>query len=404
MSVVPKLRFEEFQEDWKLKRFSEIATFSKGKGISKADIIEGGKTPCIRYGELYTEYSEVIDDVASYTNVNTSSLKLSQGNEVIIPASGEVAWDIATASCVIQSGVALGGDLNILRTNENGEFIARYVSGKLKPSVARLAQGNSVVHVYGEQISGVHLRTPTLPEQKKIADFLGAVDEKIAGLRERERLLTQYKKGVMQKIFTQTLRFKADDGSDFPDWESKRLGDVTEFLKGKGIAKADIVENGKYECIRYGEIYTRYTEVISEIHSKTDAPKTKLVLSHANDVIIPASGEDRLDMARACHVSVEGVILGGDINILRGDTNGTFLAYYLNNAKKKEIARYAQGNSVVHLYGTQLKLLDISIPYPDEQQKIADFLSAIDDKITAVSAQISQMQDFKKGLLQQMFV
>ena len=109
-------------------------------------------------------------------------------------------------------------------------------------------------------------------------------------------------------------------------------------------------------------------------------------------------------MARACCVEVAGVALGGDINILRSHISGVFLAYYLNNARKKEIAVLGQGNSVVHLYPTQLKTLTVEIPADEEQDRIASTLSALDAKIDAVSAQVIQMEAFKKGLLQRLFV
>jgi type I restriction enzyme S subunit len=111
----PKLRFPEFSENWNKHNLGEIACFSKGKGISKAEITENGATECIRYGELYTTYGETINEVKSKTNINQKDLVLSEANDVIIPASGETQIDIATASCVLKSGIALGGDLNIIK-------------------------------------------------------------------------------------------------------------------------------------------------------------------------------------------------------------------------------------------------------------------------------------------------
>lgn len=245
---------------------------------------------------------------------------------------------------------------------------------------------------------------PTREEQKKIAAFLGVVDAKIAALRARVAGLERYKRGLMQALFTQTLRFTKPDGSAFPDWEEKRLGEVGHFHKGKGISKADVSEAGRLPCIRYGELYTLYGEVIRQTVSRTQVPEPELLLSRSGDVIIPASGEDALDIARASCVAEAGVALGGDLNIFRSDTNGVYLAYYLTNAKRHQIARLAQGNSVVHLYGAQLKSLMVSLPHPDEQAKIAEALSAMDAKITAVTGQLDRMQDFKKGLLQHMFV
>jgi type I restriction enzyme S subunit len=126
----------------------EIASFSKGKGISKADIIEDGATECIRYGELYTTYGETIDEVKSRTNIDVDDLVLSEANDVIIPASGETQIDIATASCVLREGIALGGDLNIIKTKNNGVFLSYYLNYKKKQEIASLAQGISVVHLY----------------------------------------------------------------------------------------------------------------------------------------------------------------------------------------------------------------------------------------------------------------
>ena len=121
-------------------------------------------------------------------------------------------------------------------------------------------------------------------------------------------------------------------------------------------------------------------------------------------MIIPASGETQLDIATASCVLRSGIALGGDLNIIKSNTNGVFMSYYLNNARKKEIASLAQGISVVHLYASQLKTLTIALPTKTEQQKIATFLSAIDKAIEKVGKQVEETQQFKKGLLQKMCV
>ncbi|WP_180058912.1 restriction endonuclease subunit S [Acinetobacter sp. YH12227] len=158
----PKLRFKEFDGDWKKCLLKDFVIFSKGKGISKADISEDGVNLCIRYGELYTTYGQVIDKVVSKTNIAKSDSVLSKANDVIIPASGETQIDIATASCVLQEGVILSGDLNILSHQENGEWLAYYLSSAKKQDISTLAQGNSVVHLYSSQLKDLCTR------QKKI--------------------------------------------------------------------------------------------------------------------------------------------------------------------------------------------------------------------------------------------
>lgn len=402
--LLPELRFSEFFGEWDTTKLGDIAQFSKGKSISKGDIDLDGKTPCIRYGELYTDYSEKIEIILSKTNLPSEELTFSLEEDVIIPSSGESHLDIATASCVMKSGIALGGDLNIIRSPLNGIFLSYQLNNAKKKAIARLAQGNSVVHLYNSQLAHLSIEIPKFTEQKKIADFLSSVDAKLAKLNRKKTLLQDYKRGLMQQIFSQKLRFKQDDGSEFPEWESIVLSEIASFSKGKSISKGDVVENGKTLCIRYGELYTHYSEKIQEVLSRTNVPKSELAFSFREDVIIPSSGESHLDIATASCVLKEGIALGSDLNIIRGDFNGVFLAYYLNTAKKKDIARLAQGNSVVHLYNSQLSNLQVCLPSIKEQQKIADFLSSVDQKIDAESKQIAQLQSFKKGLLQKLFV
>lgn len=220
---VPELRFPEFEGEWKTETLGAVASFSKGKGISKADISENGATECIRYGELYTEYSEVITEVVSQTDIDEAELILSKKNDVIIPASGETQIDIATASCITKSGVALGGDLNIIKSAIDGIFLSYYLNNAQKTNIARLSQGISVIHLYASQLKSLNIHIPEPDEQTRIANFLTAVDKRINLLQKKKAELEQYKKGVMQKIFSQELRFKDENGNDFSDWEEKQL-------------------------------------------------------------------------------------------------------------------------------------------------------------------------------------
>lgn len=161
---------------WEEVTLGDIATFSKGKGISKKDISENG-IPCIRYGELYTTYNEIIDNVYSRTNLDEKDLVLSEKNDIIIPASGETAIDISKASCVMLDGIALGGDLNIIKTKQNGAFLSYYLNSVAKLDIARLAQGISVMHLYGSQLATLTIKLPPLKEQEKIAEILSSCDE-----------------------------------------------------------------------------------------------------------------------------------------------------------------------------------------------------------------------------------
>lgn len=297
-------------------------------------------------------------------------------------------------------------NLMLLRFENNPFMNYRLNSYDGIKALRRLATGTtSVAAIYTRDLLKLKVRIPTnIQEQQKIATFLTSVDTKIQQLTKKKALLEQYKKGVMQKIFKKEIRFKDEKGRDYPKWERKKLGTIATIVKGKGISKSDIVEDGKLECIRYGELYTHYSQRIDKVISRTNVDERNLQLSETNDVIIPSSGETQIDIATACCVLRSGIALGGDLNIIKSKQNGVFLAYYLTGPLKRAIAKVAQGNSVVHLYPSQLESLRIELPCIEEQNKIANFLGSLDDKIDHVDAQMGEVSRFKKGLLQQMFV
>lgn len=248
------------------------------------------------------------------------------------------------------------------------------------------------------------LSLPSLPEQRRIADALSAVDAKIDLLGRKRDALSRFKAGLMHKLFSQEVRFTRDDGSAYPDWHTTTLSDVVTFSKGKGISKAEIDPQGTVPCVRYGELYTTYGDYIDDVVSRTSLDPSNLRLSLGGEVIIPASGETAIDIATASVVIQPGVALGGDLNILTTDQNGHFLAAYISSHKRSELASKAQGNSVVHLYPTHLRGIGVEIPCLDEQHRISATLRDLDTKVGLLNRQITTIQAFKKGLLQQMFV
>jgi type I restriction enzyme S subunit len=302
--------------------------------------------------------------------------------------------------------VSLAMNLFMLRTNSNNS--GKYIYYKIKTKEFRLralSSGTGTKTITKQDVKTFKLEIPDLPEQQKIASFLSAVDEKIQQLSKKETLLKEYKKGVMQQLFSGQLRFKDENGNPYPDWEEKRLGEVFGVIRGKGISKDQLNDNGVTKCILYGQLYTTYSEVVFNVVSRTDTNEG--VLSMKGDLLVPSSTTTTgIDLANVTALNEEGVLLGGDISILRSklDTNNVFYAYYLSNHKKYEIAAFAQGSTIVHLSYNHFKVMRIDIPVIEEQQKIATYLSSIDTKIEAVNNQITQTQSFKKGLLQQMFV
>ena len=198
---VPNLRFPEFEGEWEEERLSDIADLSKGIGISKDQLSADGE-PCILYGELYTKYkSETIKEVISKTNIDNTKLVKSKANDVIIPCSGETAEEIATARCVLKDDVLLGGDLNIIRLHGyDGSFMSYQLNGKRKYDIAKVAQGVSVVHLYGEHLKNIKTINPGLNEQKKIANLLSLLDERIATQNKIIDKLQSLIKGISNRL------------------------------------------------------------------------------------------------------------------------------------------------------------------------------------------------------------
>ena len=180
---------------------------------------------------------------------------------------------------------------------------------------------------------------------------------------------------------------------------SCQLGKIASLSKGEGISKDQRSINGN-PCILYGELYTTYsTEIIDKVISKTNLPEKGLVKSKANDVIIPASGETAIDISTARCVTRSDVFLGGDLNIIRlKGQDGKFFSYQLNGVRKKDIAKVAQGVSIVHLHGSDLATVQVNYPSIGEQQKISGFLSLIDQRIAIQNRIIEKYESLIKGI------
>ncbi len=226
---VPHLRFPEFTEEWEETTLGKISEITKGSGISKDQLSEQG-SPCILYGELYTKYkSEIIDEVYSRTELDSSSLVKSKANDVIIPCSGETAIDISTARCVPFNNILLGGDLNIIRLkHDDGGFFAYQLNGARKKDIARVAQGVSVVHLYGENLKHIRVYHPAIEEQKKITRLLSLIDERIATQNKIIEDLKLLKSAISLNVLHSDT------------WEQFKIKDIAQIGRGRVISSIEI--------------------------------------------------------------------------------------------------------------------------------------------------------------------
>lgn len=410
--LVPQLRFPEFRnkQSWNIKPLGNISEIVRGGSprpiqefiTTDEDGLNWLKIADVATDAKYISYTKerVIKEAITYTReVNSGDLILSNSMSFGRP------YILKIKSCIHDGWIAIRNISN--ETFEN--YLYYYISSDFSQNYFQVnAAGAAVKNLNAEIIKILPVFLPVdKKEQQKIADCLSSLDEVINAQSQKIDTLKNHKKGLLQNLFptdgemVPKMRFK--EFGNYGYWEEKTLEQIATFLKGKGISKADISQDGVLPCIRYGELYTQYKETINSVISYTNLPKEELILSQANDVIIPASGETQEDIATASCVMINGIALGGDLNIIRTDVNGVFLSYFLNNAKKKEIAQLAQGISVVHLYSSQLKNLKINIPQPIEQKKIADCLSSLDNQIEAETKRLEELKNHKKGLMQQLF-
>jgi len=416
VNLTPELRFPEFDNPLNSTILGDIATFSKGKGISKADIDEDGALECIRYGELYTHYSEIIDEVNSKTNLPAVELVLSEANDVIIPASGESQIDIATASCVLRGGIALGGDLNIIKSAISGIYLSYYLNNARKTKIARLAQGISVVHLYSSQLKTLSLNIPHPAEQQKIASFLTSVDERIQLLQKKKSKLEEYKKGVLQKLFPAVggqapeIRFKDENENDFPDWEEKKLGAIGNTFNGlTGKTKVDF--GGGKPYVQYMQIFSNSKidlEDFGKVKIEEGENQSKVQFG---DVFFTTSSETPNEIGTASVLldEVEDVYLNSFCFGFRPNSINELVpafSRYLFRSElfRRKIVKLAQGSTRFNMSKGELMKLDVMLPKEGEQRKIAAFLSSLDESIESIGIEINGTMEYKKSLLQKMFV
>lgn len=265
----------------------------------------------------------------------------------------------------------------------------------MKPEFERIAIGSTIKTIGLPYFKKLEISAPTPPEQQKIADFLTAVDKRIQQLSQKKALLEDYKKGVMQQLFTQALRFKDDHGNEFPAWKEKKLGDVSAFINGRAYKQSELLNEGPYPVLRVGNFFTNPVWYYSDL----DLPEDKYC--------------DTGDLLYAWSASFGPRIWSGGkviyhYHIWKVMPTRSIAKLFLFHLLDWDVERIknAQGNGIAMMHITKQAMEErpFSLPCIEEQTKIASFLTALDRKIETVAAQITHTQTFKKGLLQQMFV
>lgn len=422
---IPTLRFPEFTGEWEEKKLGEIA-----------DKVNSGKTPLggesvySESGILFIRSQNVNNDSLELDNSTFIPEKINDGMKNSVVKPNDILLNITGASlgrsCVVPANFTIGNvnqHVCIIRLKEtnNPRFVQPILSSIKGQNIFQSLQtGSGREGLNFESIKSIKLLFPSLPEQTKIANFLTAVDTKISQLKKKKELLEQYKKGVMQRIFNCELRFTNDDGTAFPEWEEKKLGEIFVFNTTNSFSRDNLnYENGSVKNIHYGDIHTKFhthfditKELVPYVNDELSLKKfTDGNYCKHGDLIIADASEDYADIGKAIEIvnlNNEKVIAGLHTLHARPSLDKMAIGFSGHLMKSEsvrlQIKTQAQGTKVLSITTTRLAQISINLPCISEQAKIANFLSAIDEKITNVELQITKMEGWKKGLLQQMFL
>jgi len=382
----------EIPSDWEVKTLGTLGTFSKGKGISKSELIESG-IPCVRYGELYTKHDYVIKNYLSFISESTASqsIAITKG-DILFAGSGETIEEIGKSAAIIKDDTAYaGGDIIILTTNLLTDSIClsyALESDFVRKQKRRLGQGNSVVHIYARDLSKVAITLPPLPEQRAIANGLGKMDEAINANNQLIAQKALRKKWLMQNLLTGKKRLKGFSG----EWKKIGAGGLFKSFTKKGF------EN---------------EELLSATQDRGIIPRSSL----EGRVTMPSSGIKGYKLVEPGDfiVSLRSFQGGLEYSYHRGVVSPAYIVlkpkekindeFYKQYYKSYEfIGRLA--TAVIGIRdGKQVSYNDfciVKIPHPslEEQTAIAQILQAVDKELTLLKAKTDKLKEQKKGMMQ----
>ena len=393
MKNIPKLRFPEFDSEWDLKRLGSISEINP-KSVMLPNSFTYIDLESVVKGQL------VKKRVISLSNAPSRAQRLLKNNDIIFqtvrPYQGNNFFYNLKGKYVASTGYAQIRTSNIPQFLYQNLHIESFVNNVIKNCT-----GTSYPSINSSDLAKIKLFIPALAEQQRIAGFLSVFDEKILGLSRKKALLEDYKKGVMQKLFSQQIRFTNKNNTPFPNWKEKKLGDVAEIIGG-GTPETRRVQYWK------GEIIWLTPTEIKQKYIKTSKRKiTKLGLKKSSAKLLPKGTLLFTSRATVGDIAISEVEVctnqGFQSFIVNSDNDNEFLYYWILS-NKKEFIRKSSGSTFLEISKKEIEKITINAPFLEEQQKIADFLTAIDQKITHATERLEKVKSFKKALLQQMFI
>ena len=380
----PALRFDGFDGEWETSELDVLVEVGNGRDYKH---LNEGRIPVYGTGG----YMLSVDQALSY---NKDAIGIGRKGTIDKPYLLRAPfWTVDTLFFVMaKSGIDLSFLFSVFqRVDWKSKNTATGV-----PSLTSQAIEQTAVTI-----------APSLKEQRAIGELFADLDALIEQHRAKHANLQQTKTALLQRMFPQ-------DGAEEPElrlggfigeWQPRIMRDCAEYSKGSGYSKKDITDEGS-PVIHYGRLYTNYETAITNVDTFA-SPQAGALISGGDEVLVPASGETAEDIAIASALLQPGVLIGGDLNVIRPRRNidPVFLALSLSNGVAKEtLVKRAQGKSVVHLRNSDIQDVEISFPTLEEQRAIGEIFSNLDALIAAESRYITQLTQAKTALLQRMFV
>ena len=397
----PILRFPEFIEQWKNKRLGEIGEFKNGLNKGKKDFGFG-----IPFVNLMDVFGKQILIASDFGLVNASTKEIDTYNlmkgDILFIRSSVKRTGVGQTILITKDyhNTVYSGFLIRFRLFYKMELLYKrycFSVSSFRKELLSFATSSANTNINQESLEKIKVSFPSPKEQTKIAEFLSEVDKKIELLTKKKQGLENYKKGIMQKIFNQEIRFKDDNGNDYPDWEEKKLLNISKFFSGgTPLTTVSHYYSGEIPFIKSGEINLTVTnQKISEDGLNNSSSKTV----KKGDLLYALYGATSGEVAIS---KIDGAI-NQAVLCIRTTLDNTYLYNLLLFDKEKILSKYLQGGQG-NLSADIIKKLEIPVPKIEEQIKIAKLFNEFDVKINYISIQLNEMKQFKKALLQQMFV
>ncbi|HIF9094342.1 TPA: restriction endonuclease subunit S [Photobacterium damselae] len=433
---VPKLRFGEFKSHIaEPKKLGQLVDMKSGNTPSKSNQnFWGGTIPWISAssmkGNVFSESEQNVTQLAL-----ENGAKLASKGSLLLLVRGSMLFNKVPVGFAGRD-VTYNQDvkaINLKNGDDNSYLFYWFKANEYKLLSMVTGTGIGAGKLDSEELLNLPFHQPKLAEQQKIVSFLSKVDEKIALLTKKKDKLIEYKKGVMQQLFNGSfqeqdgqltfippiLRFKADDGSEFPDWVEKKFGDCFDFFTTNSLSRDRLsYDTGMVKNIHYGDIHTKFRSVFKPeqeiVPYITDLDDTKKIKAQSycqnGDLVFADASEDYADIGKCIEVRELGnlkLVAGLHTHLVRPKEKfATGYQAYLQKSWKMryQIMRIAQGTKVLGISTKQLATISLPVPCYEEQEKIAALLTSLDSKIECLEFELDKSKEWKKGLLQQMFV